>query len=235
MQFWYNISMKISGFQKLSLVDFDGHISATVFVSGCNFACPFCHNAGLVKGLEPVIPEDEVLEYLQKRFGLLDSVCVSGGEPTLYPDLPQFISKLKNIGYLIKLDTNGTNPEMVQYLVQNKLIDYIAMDIKNGLDEYNKTIGKEYNLDTINKSIKYIMSCGIDYEFRTTLVNGLHSKKSIEDIAKLIKGANKYYLQKFEDSGNCIASGLSAISKDEAKSYLEYLIQYIPNTHLRGY
>ena len=227
--------MKISGFQKLSLVDFDGHISATIFVSGCNFACPFCHNAGLVNGSEPQISESEVLEYLSKRFGLLDGVCVSGGEPTLYPDLPKFISKLKSIGYLVKLDTNGTNPEMVKYLVENKLVDYIAMDIKNSEDNYNKTIGKDYDFSKIKTTIEYIINCGVDYEFRTTLVKSLHTFEDIQKIAKLIAGAKKYYLQKFVDSGNCISNGLTAIDKKTATEYLEYLQKFIPSTKLRGY
>lgn len=227
--------MKISGFQKLSLVDFDGHISATIFVSGCNFACPFCHNAGLVKGSEPVIDEEEILGYLRQRFGLLDSVCISGGEPTLYADLPEFITKVKQIGYEIKLDTNGTNPDMIKYLVENKLIDYIAMDIKNSYDNYPKTIGKNFDIDIIKQSINYIMTCGIDYEFRTTLVSQLHTFDDIKKISKMIKGAKRYSLQKFEDSGNCIASNLTEVSKDDANMYLGYLMDFIPHTKLRGY
>lgn len=227
--------MKISGFQKLSLVDFDGHISATIFVSGCNFLCPFCHNAGLVKGLEEIIPEEEILNYLQKRHGLLDSVCISGGEPTLYPDLPQFISKVRNIGYKIKLDTNGTNLDMVKYLVENNLIDYIAMDIKNSLKNYNITCGKVIDTQKIEKTIEYIMSCGIDYEFRTTLVANMHTLDDIKDIGKLIKGAKKYYLQKFEDSGNCIEDGLTPIAKSEAEKFKDILQKAISNTFLRGY
>lgn len=227
--------MKISGFQKLSLVDFDGHISATIFLSGCNFSCPFCHNSGLVKGTEPVIPDKEILDYLAKRFGLLDSVCISGGEPTLYPDLPNFIAKIKNLGYTIKLDTNGTNLDMVKYLVDNKLIDYIAMDIKNSPANYPLTIGKDYDINTITNTIKYIMACGIDYEFRTTLVANMHTCEDIVSIGKWIKGAQKYYLQKFEDSGNCISSGLSPIPKSQAVQFQEILQQTIPNTYLRGY
>lgn len=227
--------MKISGFQKLSLVDFDGHISATIFVSGCNFACPFCHNSGLVAGSEPDLNENEILEYLKKRFGILDGVCISGGEPTLYPDLPEFIEKIKKIGYTIKLDSNGTNPQMLKSLVEKKLIDYIAMDIKNSFSKYSNTIGKDFDTNILNESIKYIMTCGIDYEFRTTLVKELHSQKDIEDIAKMIQGAKRYYLQKFEDSGHCIKQGLSAVPKDIAQKYMEYLKKAIPNTHLRGY
>ena len=227
--------MKISGFQKLSLVDYDGHITATIFVSGCNFACPFCHNAGLVKNLEPEIDSEDVLSYLKKRFGLIDGVCISGGEPTLYNDLPDFIKTIKNIGYSIKLDTNGTNPEMIKFLVENELIDYIAMDIKNSLLDYAKTIGKDYDMSRISESIKYIMNCGIDYEFRTTLVNELHSFDNIKQIAKLICGAKKYCLQKFIDSGNCLSSGLTEVPKSKAIEYQEYLKKYIPNTLLRGY
>ena len=227
--------MKISGFQKLSLVDFDGHISATIFVSGCNFACPFCHNSGLVAGSEPDLNENEILEYLKKRFGILDGVCISGGEPTLYPDLPEFIEKIKKIGYTIKLDSNGTNPQMLKSLVEKKLIDYIAMDIKNSFSKYSNTIGKDFDTNILNESIKYIMTCGIDYEFRTTLVKELHSPKDIEDIAKMIQGAKRYYLQKFEDSGHCIKQGLSAVPKDIAQKYMEYLKKAIPNTYLRGY
>lgn len=227
--------MKISGFQKLSLVDFDGHISATIFASGCNFACPFCHNSGLVQGAEPTLNENEILEYLKKRFGLLDSVCISGGEPTLYPDLPKFIEKIKALGYIIKLDSNGTNLDMLKYLVENKLIDYIAMDIKNSFEKYSSTIGKEFDTEILRDSIKYIMSCGIDYEFRTTLVQELHSKEDIEDISKMIKGAKRYYLQKFEDSGHCIKQGLSAVPKNVANEYVEILKKNIPNTCLRGY
>lgn len=227
--------MKISGFQKLSLVDFDGHISATIFLSGCNFACPFCHNAGLVKGSEPIIPEEEVFDYLKKRLGLLDSICISGGEPTLYADLPEFISKIKNMGYTIKLDTNGTNLPMVKYLVENKLIDYVAMDIKNSPEHYSLTTCKDWDMQKLKETIEYIMNCGIDYEFRTTLVADMHTSEDIKSIGKLISGAKKYYLQKFEDSGNCLSSGLQAIKKDEAIQFQELLKKAIPNTHLRGY
>ena len=227
--------MKIIGLQKLSMVDWDGYMSATIFLNGCNFMCPFCHNSSLVNGSDPEIPEFEVIEFLKKRINILDSVCISGGEPTLYPDLPELIKKIKDMGYLIKLDTNGTNPEMIEYLVEQKLVDYIAMDIKNCLDKYILTIGKHFQLDNIQKSIKYIMTCGIDYEFRTTLVEEFHTKEDIEKIAKLIKGAKKYYLQKFEDSGHCLQSGLNSVSLNTAREYLTILNKNIPNTKLRGY
>ena len=227
--------MKISGIQKLSMVDFDRHISCTLFTSGCNFACPFCHNSSLVYNQEKEISEIEILNYLTKRQGIIDSVVISGGEPTLYPDLPDFIRKLKKLNLLIKLDTNGTNPDMIKYLYENNLIDYIAMDIKNSLANYNKTIGTIACIDKIKTSIDYIMSCGIDYEFRTTLVEEFHSIEDIKNISNEIAGAKKYFLQKFVDSGHCIASSLHAIPKEIAINYQEILKQRVPETHLRGY
>ena len=227
--------MKISGIQKLSLVDFDGHISATIFLSGCNFACPFCHNSGLVKNSEPEISENEILNYLIKRKNMLDAVCISGGEPTLYKDLPTFIEKIKKLGYLVKLDTNGTNPNMIKELYQNRLIDYIAMDIKGSPEKYNLITASNVDFGIIKESIEYIMSCGIDYEFRTTLVEGFHEKSDMEAIGKLIKHARKYYLQRFEDNGSCIQNNLSPIKKDEALEFQSILSKNISNVKLRGY
>lgn len=227
--------MKISGIQKLSLVDYDRHIGATIFVSGCNFACPFCHNAGLVAGTESQIDTNDILEYLQKRFGLLEAVIISGGEPTLYPDLPKFIEQIKKMGYLVKLDSNGTNPEMIKYLYENHLIDYIAMDIKNSFEKYPTITNKNCDIEKIKQSIKYIMSCGIDYEFRTTLVAEFFDENDIKKIGKNIAQAKRYYLQKFEDSGNCISQGLHAIPKAQALEFLKILTKTIPNTKLRGY
>ena len=227
--------MKISGLQKLSLVDFDGHMASTIFTSGCNFSCPFCHNSGLVKGTEPEISESEIFQYLEKRKDLIDSVCISGGEPTFHKDLPAFISRIKNLGLLVKLDTNGTNLEMLKFLVENKLIDYIAMDIKNSLENYSLTTARDINTNTIKESINYIMNCGIEYEFRTTLVKEFHSEDDIQKISKLISNAKKYYLQKFQDNENCIQKNLNPVEKNEANKYLEILRKTIPNTALRGY
>lgn len=221
--------------QKLSMVDFNCHISCTLFTSGCNFACPFCHNSSLVYNEEKEISEIEIFNYLCKRQGIIDSVVISGGEPTLYPDLPDFIRKLKNLNLLIKLDTNGTNPDMIKYLYENNLIDYVAMDIKNSLSDYDNTIGTIACIDKIKTSINYIMTCGIDYEFRTTLVQEFHNTTNIKNIAKEIAGAKKYYLQKFVDSGHCISSDLHEVPKAEAEKYLNILKETIPNTSLRGY
>ena len=226
--------MKISGLQKVSLVDFNEHISATIFTSGCNFACPFCHNAGLVNNTEMEIDKKEILSYLQKRKNVLDAVVISGGEPTIHRDLPEFISDIKKIGYAIKLDTNGTNLDMLKYLVDNKLIDYIAMDIKNTIDKYPDTIGNDYQFEQ-KQVINYIMNCGLDYEFRTTLVYGYHTESDIIKIGQMIKGAKRYYLQKFVDSGNCLTSGLKEINYNTALKYQNLIKEYVTNTYLRGY
>ena len=226
--------MKISGHQKVSLVDYDGQVATTIFTSGCNFACPFCHNSGLVKGTEPEIPTNEIMDYLIKRKNVLSAVCISGGEPTLHRDLPEFISQIKSLGYLVKLDTNGTNLNMLKYLIENKLVDYIAMDIKNSFENYSKTIGVE-NSANIKDTIDYIMASGIDYEFRTTLIKNYHTHKDIENIAKTISGANKYFLQKFVNSETCLMQGLEEIDHNTATEFLSICTKDIPNTKLRGY
>lgn len=226
--------MRISGLQKLSLVDFDGHISATIFTAGCNFACPFCHNKGIVEQTEPIIAERQILEYLEKRKGVLDAVCISGGEPTLYDDLPQFIAKIKDMGYTVKLDTNGTNVAMLKHLVESKLIDYVAMDIKNCLSKYHLTIDKNVAFD-VKATVDYILNSGIDYEFRTTLVKQFHTIDNIIEIGHLIKNADKYYLQKFVDGENCLKKGLDFIPKNEAQEFLDALSPLVKSVKLRGY
>ena len=226
--------MKISGLQKVSLVDFDGHISATIFTRGCNFACPYCHNSRLVKGIDDIIPENEVLEYLEKRKNVLDSVVISGGEPTLNPDLPVFIKEIKDMGFKIKLDTNGTNLSMLKNLIENQLIDYVAMDIKNSLEKYNITTNTNTHWN-IKDTIEYIMNCGIDYEFRTTLIKQYHTQEDITKISELIKGAKKLFLQKFVNNENCLQSGLAPIDKDTAEQFASILRKNIHNTYLRGY
>ena len=227
--------MKIAGIQKLSLVDFDGHIASTIFTSGCNFACSFCHNSSLLTNNSTLLKEDDILAYLIKRKNMLDSVCITGGEPTLNADLPEFISKIKNLGFLVKLDTNGTNPDMIKYLVENKLIDYIAMDIKNTIEKYSPIIQTNTNEDNIRASIQYIMNCGIDYEFRTTLIHEFHELNDIIKIGGLIKNANKYFLQKFVENENCLTHNLNEVPKDVALEMQQKLKKYIPNTFLRGY
>ena len=230
--------MKILGLEKMSLVDFDGYVSATLFTGGCNFKCGFCHNSPLVSHYNnlPEIPREEVLAYLKKRQGILDGVCVSGGEPTLNKDLPQFIEKIKNLGYKVKLDTNGTNPDMVKLLFDAGLVDYFAMDIKNDKQSYAKIIGFD-EFDTINveKTIEFFLSNPVDYEFRTTLVKQFHNKENIINIGEWIKGANKYFLQKFKENPNCIEQGFSPIDEQEAIEFKSILEKSIKNVKLRGY
>ncbi len=196
--------MLIGGLQKLTLIDYPGKIACTVFTVGCNFRCPFCHNPELVDRdkFDPsgVIAEENFFKFLESRRGLLDGVCITGGEPTIHSDLPDFIRKIKDFGFAVKLDTNGTNPGVVFSLLRDGLLDYIAMDVKanpGDTDAYAKTVGVSANIDNIKKSIKLIMESGIDYEFRTTVVPGLHGEENLIFLAENIRGAKKYYLQQF--------------------------------------
>ena len=204
--------MKISGLQKLTLHDYPGKLAATVFLSGCNFRCPFCHNASLV--VNPSvgqIEEDEFFDFLLSRKDRFGAVCVSGGEPTLYSELPSFINRIKEMGFLVKLDTNGYRPSVLRSLVTDGLIDYVAMDIKNSKDSYKKTVGIEnFDIVPICESVDFLLSGKVDYEFRTTVVRELHSEKDFVAIADWIGGAKNYFLQSFKDSGDIIGSGFSA-------------------------
>lgn len=228
--------MKILGHQKLSMVDFDGHIATTIFTGGCNFACPFCHNSTLVTSIESgKISVEDIFNHLEKRQGIIDAIVVSGGEPTLQPDLIDFIKKVKQYNVLIKLDTNGTRPNVIKELIDSKLIDYIAMDIKNSYEKYNMTAGKKVDINDIKTSINYIISSSIPHEFRTTLVEEFHDIKDIESMSNMLIGANKWCLQKFVDNNNCITSGLHEVSKDKALSMLDIAKKQVSNTALRGY
>ena len=231
--------MRILGMEKMSLVDYDGYVSATVFTGGCNFLCPFCHNSPLVidhKSIEE-IPTDSVLDYLKKRLGILDALCISGGEPTLQKDLANFMEQVKKLGYKIKLDTNGTNPEIIKFVHQNGLCDYFAMDIKNNLNDYAKIIGfDKFDTKNVQNSIEYFLSNDLDYEFRTTLIKEFHSKENIQNIAKEISGAKKYFLQKFKNGENCIdATSLNPIDNSTVLEFIEILTPYVPNVKTRGY
>ena len=230
--------MQINGLEKMSLVDYDGKVAATVFTGGCNFKCPFCHNSPLVLDFKdlPLISESFVLDYLSKRKGVLDGVCISGGEPSLQKDLINFIEKVKGLGYAVKLDTNGTNPETIKTLNENGLVDYFAMDIKNDRAHYASIIGfSDYDTAKVEKSVQYFLSGKADYEFRTTLIYEYHAEENIALIGKWLKGAKKYFLQKFKDTGSCIKGGLSPVDDKTALSYKNILVDYIPNVKLRGY
>ncbi len=229
--------MNIQGFQKLTLLDFPGKMACTVFTGGCNLRCPFCHNAGLV--LDPVeydSAEDEVLEYLEKRKNLLDGVCVTGGEPLLQKDLASFLKKVKDMGYLVKLDTNGSMPDRLAEILSLGLVDYVAMDIKSAPFNYSAATGIEnIDLAPFKKSVELIINSGVDHEFRTTVVKGLHTIQDIDGIARWLEGEEKVFLQGYVDSGNILSgSGLSAFSEEEMKSFLCAINKRIPHASLRG-
>lgn len=229
--------MKISGLQKLTLLDYPGHIACTIFTHACNFRCPFCHNASLVIDpfQESIIPESELFSFLKKRVGILEGVCITGGEPTLQQNLIPFIDKVKDLGYLVKLDTNGYRPDVLQELITSKMVDYIAMDIKNSKEKYAITIGLDtFLLNHIEKSVDLLLRNDITYEFRTTVVQEYHSLNDFTSIGQWIKGASNYYLQAYKDSKDLIQEGLHPRSKDEMILIKERLIPYIQNTYLRG-
>ena len=229
--------MVICGFQKLTLLDFPGHVAATVFTGGCNLRCPFCHNATLVTDTAqtPILATDEVLAYLKKRQGILDGVCVTGGEPTLQVVLPDFLRQLKQMGYAVKLDTNGTSPDVIRALIADNLVDYVAMDIKNCRERYGITAGKiPFDTAPIEESVKLLMSGSLPYEFRTTTVRGIHTQADFKAIGQWIAGAERYYLQGFVDSGSLIGGGFEAFTPDEMKQFLVTVREYVPNAQLRG-
>ena len=228
--------MDFVGIDKFSLLDYDENVSVVLFAPTCNFRCPFCHNGQSVLENNRAIPFDEILDFLKTRTGLIDAVVVSGGEPTLMNDLVTKIEKIKELGFKIKLDTNGTNPDILRELLRKNLLNYIAMDIKNSEDKYAETVGVTNPLlSKIKESISIIMNSGIDYEFRTTLVAEYHSKESIEKMCELIKGANKLYLQKFVDREGVIKKGLHPIEEVWALSFKEILLGYVKQVELRGY
>ena len=228
--------MQIAGLQKLTLLDFPGRIACTVFLSGCNLRCPFCHNASLVlpRGELGGTTEDELLAFLQKRRGRLQGVCVTGGEPTLYPDLPDLLRKIRLLGYEVKLDTNGTNPQMLRALLEEGLADYVAMDIKNSPARYTETCGGVEVLDKVRESAALLMQSGVDYEFRTTLAHPLHTAEDAESIGQWLSGAKRYYLQQFVDSGDLIGTGLSPLTPEEMEAMRQAVLPYIKETTLRG-
>ena len=228
--------MNIQFYQKLTLLDYPQKTACTVFTYGCNLRCPFCHNAGLVtRPAEEKIDETEFFKFLDKRKNLLDGVCITGGEPLLQPDIARFISQIKEKGFLVKLDTNGFFPDKLEELINAGLIDYVAMDIKNSPDKYSKTCGiTSADMDKINKSVDILKNSGVDYEFRTTTVKGLHEASDFEAIGKWLCGDSKYYIQCFKDSGDTIEKGLYPFTEDELNSFKAVVLPYLPSTELRG-
>jgi len=231
----------ISGLQKMTLLDYPGKVACTVFLQGCNFRCPFCHNTDLLSSDgEEFMTNDEFLDFLKKRQGLIDAVCVSGGEPTLYPDLRSLIKNIKELGFAVKLDTNGSRPEILKKLVYDKLIDYVAMDIKNSPSRYAQTCGVENcQLRNIEESIRFLTSDEVDYEFRTTVVKELHDETCIDEMGKWLysitqKKPRAIYLQQFVDRDSVLYAGLTPPSHDVLQKYREILSSYVENAYIRG-
>lgn len=227
--------MQIKGLQKTTLLDYPGQVACTVFTGGCNFRCPFCHNASLVLAPNAVdsIPENEFFAFLSKRKGILDGVCVTGGEPLLQNDIIPFLERIRSMGFKIKLDTNGSFPQRLEEIISLGLVDHIAMDIKNSPEKYRITSGASC-LDQVLESIRIIMDSGVSYEFRTTVVRELHEKEDMEAIGQLIKGAKQYFLQAFKDSEELIGDGFSAYSDEEMEQLLSVVLKYVPSARIRG-
>ena len=229
--------MLIKGLQKLTLLDFPEKIACTVFLGGCNFRCPYCHNASLVipEKFGEDISEEDFFGFLEMRRGRLEGVCVSGGEPTLHKELPSFIEKIKSYIPEVKLDTNGTNPEMLEELIMRGLVDYVAMDIKNSREKYPMTVGKaDFDISAVERSAEILMRGKIPFEFRTTVVRELHTSEDIESVGRWLSGNEKFYLQTFKDSGDLISSGMSAYSDGEMNELTRILKKHIPSAEWRG-
>ena len=229
--------MDIKGIQKLTLLDFPGKVGCTVFTGGCNFRCPFCQNSDLVISprLTPTIPVSDIFDFLKKRRGLIDGVCITGGEPLLQSDLVDFISECKALGYLVKLDMNGSLPDKLAAVISDGNVDYIAMDIKTSPERYGVLTGiRDFDVSPILESVDMIRGSGVGHEFRTTVVGTLHRAEDFESIGKWLAGEERYFLQKFVDSGALICDGLSPADDDTMRDYLRIVQKYIPTAELRG-
>ena len=232
-----NDEVRFYGLQKLTLLDYPGMMAATVFTGGCNFRCPFCHNRSLVFLNENngEISSDDILSYLKTRSKILDGVCISGGEPLLHKGIGNFIRQVKDLGLKVKLDTNGSNFEAMKKLIEDGLIDYVAMDIKNHPKKYSETIGLEtFDLKAIEKSKNYLLEDHVDYEFRTTVVRQFHTVSDFEKIGRWIEGAKNYYLQNFEDHGSCIQQGLSEVDLETLEKMKQAVSAYVKHGEIRG-
>ena len=229
--------MDIHGLQKLTLLDYPGKVACTVFLGGCDFRCPFCHNGELVAGpLPPPETDDKaLLAFLNKRRGLLDGVCVTGGEPLLRPELPDLLARIKELGFLVKVDTNGTHPDRLRALVERGLADYVAMDVKNGPTRYAETAGVEdLDLAPIRDSVSFLLSGAVDYEFRTTVVRELHGEDDLRELGVWLAGAKRYFLQSFADRDTVLRPGLHPWGRAELEGFLALVRQYVPAAELRG-
>ena len=232
----------ICGLQKMTLLDFPGKIACTVFLGGCNFRCPFCHNSELFMGKpEKLMEDEEFFQFLSTRKGLLDGVCVSGGEPTLYKNLPEFLARIKEMGFLVKLDTNGYRPEVLKALAEAKLVDYVAMDVKNSPAMYAQTVGLEtVDLSRIEESLRFLISVDLPYELRTTLVNPFHTDASIQDmgvwLGSLVPGKKpgKLFLQSFVDRDTVLFAGLTAPEREATAGFAKILEPFAETVTVRN-
>lgn len=229
--------MKIYGLNKTTLLDYPGRVAATIFLGGCNFRCPFCQNSSLVlnPSAQPEIPVKEVLSFLKKRKGILDGVCITGGEPTLSPDLPELLQEIRTLGYPIKLDTNGTHPTLLKTLTEQNLIQMTAVDIKACPDNYPALCGLVHpELDAVKETVEFLKNGTLDYEFRTTVIRELHSEKDFIEIGQWLTGAKAYYLQAYRDSEEVLQPGFSSYTRKELEHFREILKRTIPLVELRG-
>ena len=228
--------MQIHGFNKTTLLDYPGLVAATVFTGGCNFRCPFCQNSDLVLDpmSQPLIPEEEVLNHLAKRKGITAGVCITGGEPTLQKDLKEFIIKLRKQELKIKLDTNGYRPDILEELLREELLDYVAMDVKSSAEGYEKAAGVKIDMKLIKKSISLLINGNIPYEFRTTVVRELHGEEEMRGIADLIEGADRYFLQGYEDSDRVMCPGYTSYTKDELEKFVNIFSGKVKQVEIRG-
>ena len=229
--------MEFVSINKLTLLDYPEKVACVLYTPTCNFMCPYCHNwETLIEEHLSPLSFDDILSFLRKRQGIMDGVVISGGEPTLMDDLPEKIKKIKELGYLVKLDTNGSNPEMLRELINNKLIDYVAMDIKHSFSKYyDVIINRSINLDDLKESIEILMENKIDFEFRITLIQEYHDIDSIYEIGKLLEGSKKLFLQQYKLSDGVRDKSLHPVSEEVANKYVEILSQYVENVELRGY
>ena len=228
--------MQILGLNKTTLLDYPEHVAATAFTGGCNFRCPFCHNMDLVLGeVEPALSTEDFLAFLEKRKGILDGVCITGGEPTLQKDLPDFIRGIRDKGYLVKLDTNGYRPKVLEELLRENLLDYVAMDIKSSVENYPRVTGMaDLDVTGIQESVSLLKSAGIPYEFRTTVVKGLHRIDEFDEIGRWLQGAEAYFLQAFRENEKVPDKSLSSFSEAEMKEMKQLAERYIERVELRG-
>ena len=228
--------MIIHGLQKMTLVDYPGKVAAILFTGSCNFRCPFCQNASLVlhPDSEPAISDEEVFSYLRKRRGMLGGVVITGGEPTIHPDLLDYIARIKDLGYAVKLDTNGYRPDVLRKAVDGGYADYVAMDVKNSLSRYAETAGVPHLFTSlIEESISFLLEGHVPYEFRTTVVKELHSDECFEEIGKICSGALSYFLQTYSDRGDIINPVFTSTSSEDMERYIKILRKTIENVSLR--